>query len=108
MELNGYVLLFGCSYASAVIFQMANHALNLPVRVVSVPLLKKGETVFREILDIPYLNDGFKEVGEVMEERKVVESMYINNYRCRFFSAREAVTTAISYACLLYTSECTR
>ena len=96
-ELNGYVLLFGCGYASCAVFQMANHALDLPVRLVSVPIAKGGETAFQELLDIPYQNDVFQEVGMVMEARKIVEFMYINNDRCRLFSAREAVNIAITY-----------
>lgn len=98
MELNGYVLLLGSSYRSCAMFQVANYALNQPVKLVSVPISKGGETIFKELLEIAYQNEGFQEVGEIMEDRKIVEFMYINNDRCRLFSAREAVHTAITYA----------
>lgn len=97
-ELNGYVLLAGCSYDQCTVFQLARYnGDQLPIKILSAPIEQNNTMIWKEMLDLELDDRGFEVVGEVMEERKIVKSMYINAARCRFFSAREAVNIATAY-----------
>lgn len=97
-ELNGYVLLLGCDYQDCTMFQMARYSGNqLPIKIMTSPIEQNNHVTWIDMLDLKLNNQGFDVIGEVMEERKIVRSIYINTARCRFFSAREAVTIATAY-----------
>lgn len=97
-ELNGYVLLAGCSYVNCQAFHFARYSgEQLPIRILSAPLEHNNRTIWKEMLDLHLNTDGFDAIGEVMEERKIVKASYINAARCRFFSMREAIHIATAY-----------
>lgn len=97
-ELNSYVLLAGCGYDDCTMFQLARYNGNqLPIKIQSAPIEQNTSMVWKDMLDLELNHSGFEVIGEVMEERKIVKNMYINAARCRFFSAREAVSIATAY-----------
>lgn len=97
-ELNGFVLLAGCSFKACTIFQLARYSgEQLPIKIMTSPIEQNNQMIWKDMLDLEMDTSGFEVIGEVMEERKIVKNMYINTSRCRFFSAREAVNIATAY-----------
>lgn len=96
-EFNGYVVMLGCEYEECCLFQLARYQGELPIRIISAPIENNHKTVWKDMLELDYNTKNFSEIGEVMEERSIVKTSYIGNGRCRFFSAREAVTLATAY-----------
>lgn len=97
-ELNGFVLLAGCGYEQCTMFHLARyHGNELPIKVICAPIEENSNMVWKDMLDLDLDHQGFKVIGEVMEERKIVKHTYINAGQCRFFSAREAVAIATAF-----------
>ncbi|MEF9962555.1 MAG: AAC(3) family N-acetyltransferase [Erysipelotrichaceae bacterium] len=97
-DLNGFVLLLGSSYDECVMFHLAHYnSEKLPIKIVSAPIEKNKKTAWKDMLDLKLNEKGFSIIGEVMEERKIVRTMYLGLSKCRFFSSREAVKIATAY-----------
>ncbi|MEG1170102.1 MAG: AAC(3) family N-acetyltransferase, partial [Erysipelotrichaceae bacterium] len=61
------------------------------------PIEKNKKIAWKDMLDLKLNEKGFSIIGEVMEERKIVRTMYLGLSKCRFFSSREAVKIATAY-----------
>lgn len=97
-DMNGYCVLLGCGYEDCTMFEMSRyHGELFPVRLVSAPIESNRQCMWKDMLDIEHDKNDFPDVGEVMEDRKIVKTAYIGNAKCRMFSAREAVNLATSY-----------
>lgn len=97
-ELNGYVLLLGCGFEDCTMLHLAHYnGQKLPIHITSAPIERNNRVYWKDMLDLELNKEGFLEIGEVMEERKIVRTMYLGSGRCRFFSAREATNIATAY-----------
>lgn len=97
-ELNGFVLLLGCSYAECVMFHMARYDTGqLPIRIACCPVNINGKADWKDLLDLDFDNTGYDMVGKIMEEREIVKMCAMGEGLCRFFSGRQAVTLAKAY-----------
>lgn len=102
-EMNGYCILLGCEYEACTMFHMAEYQKDIfPVKLVSAPIESNHRILWKDLLDIEQHNENFSEIGEVMEDRKIVKTAYIANSKCHFFSAREAVNLASTYFHMYY------
>ena len=102
-EMNGYCILLGCEYEACTMFHMAEYQEDIfPVKLVSAPIESNHRILWKDLLDIEQHNENFSEIGEVMEDRKIVKTAYIANSKCHFFSAREAVNLASTYFHMYY------
>lgn len=97
-DYNGYVLMLGSNMDKCDMFHLAQYsAMKCPIRIYSCPIEKNGETHWIQLLDLELSNKGYKDIADIMEEKRVIKSTYIGNATCRFFSAREAESTALEY-----------
>lgn len=97
-EMNGYVLLLGNSYQDCDIFKYAlTLAAKAPIKIISSPIDKKGNTCYVDMLEIEYTHKGIKNIKQMMEERSVVKDSFIGAAHCRFFKAKEAASLALAY-----------
>ncbi|MDH6367666.1 MULTISPECIES: AAC(3) family N-acetyltransferase [Breznakia] len=97
-ELNGYVLLLGMKYEGADIFKAARiNDENTPIRIVSSPLDRKGKKGFMQMLDYAYEPINIRDIEDILEERQIVNETLISRARCRFFSAKEALSLSKAY-----------
>lgn len=102
-EMNGYCVLLGCEYEACTMFHMAEYQDDIfPVKLVSAPIESNHRILWKDLLDIEQQTENFHEIGEVMEDRKIVKTAYIANSKCRLFSAREAVNLASTYFHMYY------
>ena len=84
-------------------FHMAEYQDDIfPVKLVSAPIESNHSVLWKDLLDIEQHKENFPEIGEVMEDRKIVKTTYIANCKCHFFSAREAVNLASTYFHMYY------
>lgn len=97
-ELNGFVLMLGKDYKDCTMFHLAHYnGDTLPIKIVTAPIEKNNKLNWKDMLDLDLNDEGFDIIGEIMEERKIVRSMYIGTGQCRLYSSREAVNIATSY-----------
>ena len=97
-DMNGFILLLGIPMEScfAMYFAQYDNA-KIPLKILSSPVNSRSFTVWKDMIDLDFNNDGFKEVGEILEGRHLMKTDYIGNAVCRFFSFREAVKIARAY-----------
>ena len=97
-EYNGYVVTIGSDYDRCEIFHLAQYmTMKCPIRIYSVPIDRGGSTSWIQLLDLELNNEGYNEIGKIMEERFLVKTTYIGNSTGRLFSAKVAQETAVEY-----------
>lgn len=98
VELNGYVVMLGMNYDKCEMLHLAQYsAAKCPIKISTYPIEKNGSTNWIKMADLDLNTYGYRIVGEVMEERKIVSEMRVGDTYCRMFSAREAVNITTAY-----------
>lgn len=97
-DMNGFVLLLGVSIESCYALHYAQYDNEkMPLRIVSSPVAKKSSVIWKDMIELNFDNKGFKEVGEILEDRHLIKTDYIGNAICSYFSFREAIRLAKAY-----------
>ena len=97
-KLNGYVALLGCDYDECIMYKLACYkAKELPIKVVSAPILRANHMQWKKILDLDFERLVMPDIGPALEERNIVKNADIASAPSHFFSSREAVQLAAAY-----------
>ena len=102
-EMNGYCILLGCEYEACTMFHMAEYQEDIfPVKLVSAPIESNHRILWKDLLDIEQHNENFSEIGEVMEDRKIVKTAYIANSNVISFpQGKRSIWLLLIFTCIM-------